>query len=682
MDKESIFILNRTIKKIRISLQWRQLNRSISYSVFRYDYKARLSEIQRSEETNKLTNGFFRVEATEQSQNLYVDLTRAEGTCAFLLTVDGFENFNKEDDILLECFNNTEYSDLASTFSMQATMLSKYQGLFMCIFYIDGFHTDSKSRWVVKFTGEPMVAYSISEQETFCAKKVVTLVPSFEKFRFHLFADIRSLCAALSSQSLPSLKDKFLKYSDGVNKDLFTELIFNKLYESFPKIIEPEESTFSVSLIRELFNCIDFSGDDLVSWEEFTTFVIETIVIIQDNAVVRDVVSDEYTIEYEEDVTARDRVLNPHVPVLLMRHVPELQLVLVIPVDSSVVYIFNAKSFALRSKIDPVLLVPGGHMVEEDLAADRKEQKKTKTNVYDCVYLLGKDLYAFSSDDYSINVCKEVVVLGGKRVTYSSVHRILHTLNHPMLCWSAAGQVMCTVSSANTLFGWDIEAGAPKYQSSRHTEVITGIVSIETLGVFATCSMDKTIIFQSAATGRVKGIMRGHARGVKCIDANSFYLISGGFDCEAKVWALDSKEVVVRLHGHKAFIQQVRLMCDRASTGLDYRALTVDDNGEFRLWDISVAERFVDSPIRAALQVFEMNNPQTPMCKIKFFSLSYEPVHKLSSFFATIMAIGSKLLKFEPKKNSKDFYPAFCSAFNDAFGVLLIATGRCISSYE
>lgn len=227
-------------------------------------------------------------------------------------------------------------------------------------------------------------------------------------------------------------------------------------------------------------------------------------------------------------MTARDRVLSPHIPVLLMRYVPETKVILVIPIESEVIYVFHSKNFALRSMMDPRHLVINGTTLsvdEAEVELHRAQSKRVKSYIYDCVYMVGKDTYCFSSDDYSLYVIKEIVVLGGQRVTYNQIHHILHTLNHPMLCWSPSSMILCSVSTSNILFGWDLENGAPVYQSIRHSEVITNIIAIKTLDVFATCSMDKSILFQAASTGRVKGVMKGHHRGIKCLDATPDFLI-------------------------------------------------------------------------------------------------------------------------------------------------------------
>jgi hypothetical protein len=114
----------------------------------------------------------------------------------------------------------------------------------------------------------------------------------------------------------------------------------------------------------------------------------------------------------------------------------------------------------------------------------------------------------------------------------------------------------------------------------------------------------------------------------------------------------------------------------------EHRAVTVDDSGEFRLWNIGLSERFVDPPVRTATQVFGMYAPQMPMNKIKFLALGYDMQKKSSSYYASVYAIGSKLLHFKAKKSAKDFLTPSCCAYNAPFGVVLVAFGRSVAEYE
>lgn len=400
--KDEEFALHHGVRQFKLTLEWAKHRRIVAYSIFRYDYKARLIDSSRSENW-KAIDDFFTMESNGLTQRINVDLTKADDTHAFVITIDGFENFNTDDEVMIQCHDTTDYSDFGKLFEMSPKMFSTYKGLCICICYIDGVFYDSRSRWIMKSLERPMFAYSIPEQESFCSQLVVYIVPSFERFRYHLFPNVRCVCAALSSQSLPKLKEKFLRYPDGVTKDLFTELIFHNLFENHPKIVDPDEAAYSVALIHELFDSIDYSGDELVSWEEFTSYVISTIVGLMQNESNE---IEEYIVEYEEDVTKRDHVLSAHIPVQSMKFIPDTKLILVVPVQSEIIFVFYAKNFHLRSKIDPSQIVV--NIIQEDNVPERKKDKKVIAYIYDVVYLTGKDYYCFSSNDNSITIVKEV----------------------------------------------------------------------------------------------------------------------------------------------------------------------------------------------------------------------------------------------------------------------------------
>ena len=89
LERQENYSFGRGVRQIRISLQWSKHQRPIAFSVFRYDFKARLSEVLRSE-NYKLTDGFIKLESAAMVQKLSVDFTAADGTSAFAITVDGF----------------------------------------------------------------------------------------------------------------------------------------------------------------------------------------------------------------------------------------------------------------------------------------------------------------------------------------------------------------------------------------------------------------------------------------------------------------------------------------------------------------------------------------------------------------------------------------------------------------
>ena len=109
--------------------------------------------------------------------------------------------------------------------------------------------------------------------------------------------------------------------------------------------------------------------------------------------------------------------------------------------------------------------------------------------------------------------------------------------------------------------------------------MITDFISIDDMGSFATCSLDKRIVIWSATTRRVKALFIGHKRGVRCMNYSKNMLLSVAFETDARIWDLSSKDCVVILRGHRRILNTGLLMCDRARDYEEYRAITCDEGG-------------------------------------------------------------------------------------------------------
>ena len=112
------------------------------------------------------------------------------------------------------------------------------------------------SRWYIKNLFEGIYSETTGEKDYICHNYVVHLVPTFFKYRPHIFPSVKALCEALSSTSLPSLKTYFLEGGQklgGLNIREFTEAIFKHLYLLYPKILEHEEASNTVAVIQVNF---------------------------------------------------------------------------------------------------------------------------------------------------------------------------------------------------------------------------------------------------------------------------------------------------------------------------------------------------------------------------------------------------------------------------------------------
>lgn len=575
-----------------------------------------------------------------------------------------------------------------------------YQGVAICVIYKDGWkqadrpfeehpqqdatidlESYEKPVWHCKCVMEPLYGTTASANDEQCAVVVINAVPSLEKFRPRLFSNVRDLCAALSSLALPKLKKKFLKSDDGLLIGEFTEVIFMQLHDTHPKIADETEAAYTVAMIQEMFSQIDFNGDGNCDWDEFTNFCIQTGIESTSKASANAESLDEYIIEYGEDMLLRDKFLSNFRFAAVMQYIDVLKKFLVVVEDSNIVHITDDK-FRPISKINPLKIqIQGELQSREEVGAS---SSNLKLQIYDVIYLTGRDLYALTCSDHSITICKEQQsAVSGSRNNYIQHNRIFHNILQLKLCWSAKAGILCSVSSDKTILGWDIdkEQAQPMFQVSRHSDIITDFISVDYMDIFVTCSMDKRIVMWSHGSRRVKGVLLGHKRGVRCLSAHETMLLSAGFETDAKTWDLMSRDHIATLRGHRKPIVQAKLMTGRAESEKEYRAVTVDECGEFRLWSVHVKERTSNAAVLPSLQIFEMNHPEPPLDNIRFIAIPGNPKYS-TSYYSDIVAIGSKFLRFLPEKNAKEFIPPTCSIYNDSTSSIMTGVGRSLVKYD
>jgi F-box/WD-40 domain protein MET30 len=89
-----------------------------------------------------------------------------------------------------------------------------------------------------------------------------------------------------------------------------------------------------------------------------------------------------------------------------------------------------------------------------------------------------------------------------------------------------------------------------------HTDAITCLQIDDSLHdvpypVLMTGSWDRTVRIWNAETGMCVSELRGHTRGVRCIQFDSAKLISGGMDSTLKIWSWRTGQCIRTLEGHR-----------------------------------------------------------------------------------------------------------------------------------
>jgi hypothetical protein len=346
---------------------------------------------------------------------------------------------------LFECINRTR---------------KDFQGVLLNILYKDGWHdqetnpsSDGMSNgtpiWSLKNVFEPVYVPTIREKDEKCHSLIVQIVPTLEK-EISSPSLPKSICSALTSIALPKLKKRFQK-GNGLPIKQFTEVLFMQLYESYPKVLDEIEASYTVAMLQDMFLQIDFNGDGTVDWDEFTTFCIHT-------GLVGNYTSDsntatpagwsggggsssslnEYVIEYCQDNNIKDTTLTNSSTLAVVRYYKEINRILVITDRGDQIFMFNDQ-FEHLASLDPLKILSSGEPIE-------------KIKIYDGCYLPSRDFYAYCASDHSITLCREQCSINGKRVHYTLYHRIYSSFSFLKLCYSDNLKILCAVGINNAIY--------------------------------------------------------------------------------------------------------------------------------------------------------------------------------------------------------------------------------------
>lgn len=510
-------------------------------------------------------------------------------------------------------------------------------------------------------------------------------VPALDKYRPRLFPNVGSICSKLSSKALPKLKDKFA--GPGLPLDQFVETIFKELLHVTPQLNDQIEADYLVAMLYDMFGQIDLNGDGSVDWDEFTSFTVSTGVA---EAAAEDLHAgsdlDHYTIEYTEDLVTFKCPL--HTIMREVHHVPSLKRIIVVPEGSSKVFLYDERGNKILNFLPAkaqASLIPQMSDQNNKVSAHghSSEDKRNALIVYDAIYLEGRHLLAYTASDHTIGVCREKRVLEGQKPEFVMHNKIIyHQMLHSKLCWSKKYSILCSVANDDNIYGWDIDTAASLFVVSRHTDTITDMLALDNRDCFMTCSHDKRIVLWSMQTRRVKGVLAGHKTGVKCISVEGDILLSAGFECDAMTWDLNSKEKSLILRGHRFPLVAARLMCDYKATGDEARAITADESGELRLWNVYVNEKVPDvSQFAPVLQTFSMNAGKPPENKFHSFVFPFDSRFS-KGCYSNILAFSTRLVQFTPEKNARAFQPPTCAAFNESTGCVAVAVSTNLLKYE
>lgn len=246
-------------------------------------------------------------------------------------------------------------------------------------------------------------------------------------------------------------------------------------------------------------------------------------------------------------------------------------------------------------------------------AVEKLLGKENDPSILDVDHIASRNLLAISSSDHSITLWSIVNPATGAYV-FSS--KIVNRYPVVFLKWCSPLKRLIA-SGAEYAQLWDIDSQRVDARLSHHNDRISDYVELGSSGLFATCSFDHTIAVWEASSQKVLFTLEGHVQGVLTMDYMQNTLLSSGFEYQAYCWSTTLRSLLITLGGHQHRLIGAKFVSNRTSSGTAI-AVTGDESGHFKLWDVSRCVKGSTSDLAHVLQSFELQTPS--VCRFRAFA--------------------------------------------------------------
>ena len=225
-------------------------------------------------------------------------------------------------------------------------------------------------------------------------------------------------------------------------------------------------------------------------------------------------------------------------PITNMVYNPETKRVLSFQKDSGIIHAYSNKGVFAHT------LTVG----EKSDMKSNTEITKQHVTVHDLVNIPSINLIAIVCSDNTIYLYEEELTAGGIHRKYTLKNTIfqhvLQSKSQIKLAWDPTSHILYSTGQNDKIYLWDIETLKCKKIADGHRDMIMHMLVIKEKNFLATCSMDKSIILWGLENFTRKKTLLDHSHGVRKLAYADSILVSVGFEYEAVVWDIVSKEKV------------------------------------------------------------------------------------------------------------------------------------------
>lgn len=333
--------------------------------------------------------------------------------------------------------------------------------------------------------------------------------------------------------------------------------------------------------------------------------------------------------------------------------------------------------------------------VEKLLGKAESSGSSEPAAVLDVEHIAPRNLLALSSSDHAITLWAIVNLATGAYVLAS---KIVTRFPVTQLKWCSPLKRLLASGPAYAQL-WDVDTQRVDVRLRHHHDRLTDYTELGTSGSFATCSFDRTIaVWETTTTQpppRVAFVLEGHTQGVRTLDYTQNLLLSSGFEHQAYCWSVSTRSLLVTLGGHLHRLIGAKFVSSRANSPHSTPvalAVTGDENGRFKLWDVSRCVRGLSggtaSELAKLLQSFEVPDALT-RCRFATFACGVPTVSSSSSssseseVLADIVVGNLQLCRFQAlAQAAEEAAPPRHVVYNAVANTLVGSVDGCITVWS
>eukprot|EP00755_Sulcionema_specki_P024229 Sspe_Gene.80783::Locus_51184_Transcript_1_1_Confidence_1.000_Length_3378::g.80783::m.80783 len=357
---------------------------------------------------------------------------------------------------------------------------------------------------------------------------------------------------------------------DTVRKEFLTRgndeaLPLDEFTEVLQRTMAKRGKALTTARARDLFNEIDFNGDAMVSWEEFTMFVID---MAKQGKYEADEEISKYKLDLARNIAVGEGPRSRY---------EQASAVKGLKYCAATDRVFKLSSFGSQHRVK--VLHPSS--LRCLAATPRQPHPTTAIEVvpeHSTIVTTTNGLRACFWDRDGGEVVDGVQQLQLKRtVNLQDTHLALR--------WCPRYDILFSASRTGLIHMWNMEKGCISHSQQGHDEAVLDLLVLDQ--ELATASLDTTIKLHNLERGMCTGVLKGHTKGVTNLVFSRQHqlLLSSGYEYEALVWILHVKafrpwKLTDKHRPH--FGPIIGLFAVPNSP----QVVTTDNKGMVKIWDI------------------------------------------------------------------------------------------------